>query len=124
LQAGSHHLHALEHVKALIEHPDFSYTNPNRVRSVLGVFGRTHLMGFHRADGAGYAFLADQVIKLDHINPQVAARIVQPFTQWQRYDEGRREMMVKQLKRIHAQQDLSKDLYEVVSKSLQNVQAE
>lgn len=118
LQSGSHHEHALEHVRELVQHPDFSYTNPNRVRSVLGVFGRTNLMGFHRADGEGYQFLADQVLKLDRINPQVAARIVSPFTQWQRYDEGRQQMMRQQLQRMLQQANLSKDLYEVVSKSM------
>jgi len=117
LQAGSHHKHALEHVRDLVQHPDFSYTNPNRVRSVLGVFGRSNLMGFHRSDGKGYQFLADQVLKLDAINPQVAARIVNPFTQWQRYDEGRQQKMRQQLQRMLTHK-LSKDLYEVVIKAL------
>ena len=118
LQAGSHHEQALDHVKALVKHPDFSYTNPNRVRSVLGVFGRSNLMGFHRADGAGYTFLADEVLKLDTINPQIAARIVNPFTQWRRYDKNRQQMMRQQLQRMLDTNHLSKDLFEVVSKSL------
>ncbi len=118
LQAGSHHEHALAHVEALIHHPDFTYTNPNRVRSVLGVFGRSNLMGFHRADGKGYDFLKQQVLKLDEINPQIAARIVSPFTQWQRYDEVRQQQMRKALEEMLAQPNLSKDLYEVVSRSL------
>ncbi|MDG6777582.1 aminopeptidase N [Thiomicrorhabdus sp. zzn3] len=118
LQAGSHHIHALEHVEALVEHPDFHYENPNRVRSVLGVFGRLNLLGFHRADGQGYRFLADQVSKLDEINPQVAARIVAPFTHWKRYDEDRQQLMKQQLERLLAKPVLSKDVYEIVSKSL------
>ena len=118
LQAGSHHKEALAHVQALIHHPDFTYTNPNRVRSVLGVFGRSNLMGFHRADGKGYDFLKEQVLKLDEINPQIAARIVSPFTQWQRYDEDRQQRMRKALEEMLAQPNLSKDLYEVVSRSL------
>ncbi|WP_040725738.1 aminopeptidase N [Thiomicrorhabdus sp. Kp2] len=118
LQAASHHIHALEHVKALVEHKDFTYTNPNRVRSVLGVFGRLNMLGFHRANGDGYAFLAEQVIKLDSINPQVAARIVAPFTHWQRYDEKRQQLMKKSLNVIVNADTLSKDVYEIVSKSL------
>ncbi|VAW49798.1 Membrane alanine aminopeptidase N [hydrothermal vent metagenome] len=118
LQAASHHRHALEHVKALVEHKDFVYTNPNRVRSVLGIFGRLNLLGFHRSDGQGYVFLAEQVIKLDGINPQVAARIVAPFTHWKRYDEARGIKMKKALNHILNHSNLSKDVYEIVSKSL------
>jgi aminopeptidase N len=119
LQAASHHEHALEHVQALIKHPDFIYTNPNRVRSVLGVFGRLNWLGFHRADGLGYAFLAEQVVKLDALNPQVAARMVAPFTHWQRYDSGRKAHMQRALEQIMSHESLSKDVYEIVSKSLQ-----
>ncbi|VAW46777.1 Membrane alanine aminopeptidase N [hydrothermal vent metagenome] len=118
LQAASHHRHALEHVQALVTHKEFVYTNPNRVRSVLGVFGRLNLLGFHRADGQGYAFLAEQVLKLDKINPQVAARLVAPFTHWRRYDEGRKQKMQGELHNILQHSTLSKDVYEIVSKSL------
>jgi len=118
LQAGSHHVHALEHVKELVNHVDFSFENPNRVRSVLGVFGRLNLLGFHRANGEGYEFLADSVIKVDQLNPQVAARIVAPFTHWQRYDKQRQAYMKTALQRILGQEGLSKDVYEIVSKSL------
>lgn len=108
----------LDRVQKLVEHPDFSYTNPNRVRSVLGVFGRMNLGGFHRADGAGYAFLAEQVLKLDKINPQVAARIVAPFTQWRKYDGSRQKYLKSALQSIKSDEGLSKDVYEIVSKSL------
>ncbi len=118
LQAASHHRHALEHVQALVQHEAFIYTNPNRVRSVLGVFGRLNLLGFHRLDGQGYIFLAEQVLKIDGINPQVAARIVAPFTHWQRYDETRRAHMKLALTQILNHPNLSKDVYEIVSKSL------
>ncbi|MBN2864628.1 MAG: aminopeptidase N [Thiotrichales bacterium] len=118
LQASSHHEHALQQVKALVEHADFSYENPNRVRSVIGVFGRMNLLGFHRADGSGYAFLAEQVMKVDKLNPQVAARIVAPFTHWQRFDEARQTKMKAALNTVLAMDGLSKDVYEIVSKSL------
>ncbi|WP_338064751.1 aminopeptidase N [Thiomicrorhabdus aquaedulcis] len=118
LQAASHHLHALEQVKALIEHPDFIYTNPNRVRSVIGVFGRLSWLGFHRQDGLGYEFLAQQVLKIDALNPQVAARMVAPFTHWQRFDDTRKAQMRAALEKILAHTPLSKDVFEIVSKSL------
>lgn len=118
LQAGSHHIHSLAHVKELVKHPDFVYTNPNRVRSVLGVFGRLNMLGFHQADGAGYHFLAEQIIKLDVINPQVAARIVAPFTHWHRFDGERQTLMKDALQSILDNDNLSKDVYEIVSKSL------
>ncbi|BCN92950.1 aminopeptidase N [Thiomicrorhabdus immobilis] len=118
LQAGSHHLHSLSHVKELVEHKDFVYTNPNRVRSVLGVFGRLNMLGFHQASGEGYRFMAEQVIKLNRINPQVAARIVAPFTHWKRYDQQRQDMMKQALQQILESENLSKDVYEIVSKSL------
>jgi len=115
LQAGSSHENVLSQVKALIKHPDFSLTNPNRVRSVLGVFGR-NWQGFHQS--GGYEFLADQVILLDKINPQVASRMVMPFTHWRKFDAVRQQAMQVQLKKISQQEGLSKDVYEVVSKSI------
>ena len=118
LQAASHHIHALEHVKELVQHPDFSYKNPNRVRSVLGVFGRLNMLGFHRANGEGYDFLAEQVLKLDNINPQVAARMVAPFTHWKHLDEARQMKMKNALQTLLDSGSLSKDVYEIVSKSL------
>jgi aminopeptidase N len=118
LQAASHHIHAFEHVQELVKHADFTLSNPNRVRSVLGVFGRVNILGFHRKDGLGYQFLAEQIIQLDKINPQVAARTVAPFTHWQRYDESRREKMHSALNLILANPNVSKDVYEIVSKAL------
>ncbi len=118
LQAGVNHQEGLEQVKTLVSHPDFVYTNPNRVRSVLGVFGRINVLGFHQKNGEGYRFLMEQVLKLDAINPQVAARIVAPFTQWRRYDAERRKQMKEVLMQCLTHSGLSKDVYEIVSKSL------
>lgn len=118
LQASDQSDKAVEQVKRLVEHPDFHYTNPNRVRSVLGVFGRLNMRGFHHVSGEGYEFLASEVLKLDKINPQVAARIVAPFTQWKLYDMKRQTMMKAQLERLMNSSQLSKDVFEIVSKSL------
>lgn len=108
---------ALKQVQALIEHPKFSYRTPNRVRSVVGVFARQNLNAFHQASGLGYEWLADQVLHLDALNPQVAARILTPLTHWSRYDDQRQKLMLAQLKRISLQAK-SKDVYELVEKSL------
>jgi len=107
-------------VKKLITHSDFSYTNPNRLRSVLGVFGRMNLKSFHQIDGKGYQFLASEVLKVDEINPQVAARMVAVFSQWRKYDTTRQQLMKVELLRIVAKKGLSKDVYEIASKSVAN----
>ena len=117
LQASSELADALSQVKKLLEHPDFSIKNPNKARSVIGAFCMANPRNFHAADGSGYAFLAEMLLILDNINPQIAARMANPFTRWQRYDKARQILMRKQLEQL-VQQKLSRDLGEVVSKSL------
>jgi len=110
---------AVEKVTELMQHADFTLKNPNRARSVLGVFGRMNLEAFHQSDGAGYRLLMNAVIELDQLNPQVAARMVQPLTMWARLDGARQEKMQACLREIIAQTGVSKDVYEIVSKGLQ-----
>ena len=118
LQAQSRRADALERVRSLMEHADFSLTNPNRVRSLIGAFAVGNPLRFHAADGSGYDFLADRIIELDPLNPQIASRLLYPMTRWRRYDEGRQALMRAQLERILEVEGLSNDVYEVVSKSL------
>ena len=92
--------------------------NPNRVRSLVGAFAMANPTGFHAKDGSGYAFLADQIIALNAINPQVAARLVGPLGRWRRYDEAKQNQMRAALERIARAPNLAPDLFEVVSKSL------
>ena len=107
----------LDKVKELMEHRAFEIRNPNKVRSLIGAFcGQNHI-GFHDAGGAGYEFLADRVLELDKLNPQIASRLLTPLTRWKKYDSERQAMMQAQLQRIKATADLSKDLFEVVEKS-------
>ena len=101
----------------LAGHPDFTMTNPNRLRSLVGMFGGNH-WAFHSADGRGYAFLADMIIAADKLNPQIAARLVPPFGRWRRFEPKRAAMMRQALERIVATPGLSKDVYEQASKSL------
>ncbi|WP_263141665.1 aminopeptidase N [Pseudomonas sp. RIT-PI-AD] len=118
VQAGNPLPGGLERVQALMGHPAFTLKNPNKVRALIGAFANQNLVNFHRADGAGYRFLADQVIVLNALNPQIASRQLTPLTRWRKYDEARQGLMRGELERILASGALSSDVYEVVSKSL------
>ncbi len=107
----------VEAVRHLAEHPDFTLSNPNRVRSLYGAFTGNQA-AFHQADGAGYRLIADLVIALDPRNPQTAARMIPPLGRWKRFDEARAAMMRAELERILAQPGLSRDTTEQASKSL------
>jgi aminopeptidase N len=118
LQAQSSRPDTLMRVEALLAHPKFSLTNPNRVRSLIGAFAVGNPLRFHAVDGAGYRFLADRIVELDPLNPQIASRLLYPMTRWRRYDDIRQALMRAQLERILEVEGLSNDVYEVVSKSL------
>ena len=109
---------ALQRVEQLMQHPAFTLKNPNKVRSLIGAFAGQNLLGFHQADGSGYRFLADQIITLNALNPQIASRLLAPLTRWGKYGSARQAQMKAQLQRILASGELSSDVYEVVSKSL------
>ena len=117
VQVSGARMGSLERVKQLMEHPVFDYRNPNKLRSLIGVFCMRNLKRFHDLSGEGYAFLADNIIRLDKQNPQIAARMLTPLTRWRRYDEQRGGLMKAALERIQVN-ELSKDVFEVVSKSL------
>jgi aminopeptidase N len=118
LQAIADRQDAVEMVTELTAHPDFTYKNPNRLRSLLGSFSFANQKWFHRKDGAGYRLLADTVIKVNAINPSTAARLLTPMRQWKRYDAVRKSLMENELKRILSEKDISNDVYEIASKSL------
>ncbi len=117
LQASRGDASTLDTVKDLMEHPAFSISNPNKVRSLIGAFGGNHFC-FHAENGEGYSFLADQILRLDSSNPQIASRLTTPFVAWRRYDNKRQELIKVQLKRILAKDELSGDVFEMVSRSL------
>ena len=117
VQAWSMRPDTVEAVRQLAEHPDFTLSNPNRVRSLYGAFTGNQA-AFHQADGAGYRLIADLVIALDPRNPQTAARMIPPLGRWKRFDEARAAMMRAELERILAQPGLSRDTTEQASKSL------
>ena len=112
-------------VKALIDHPAYDRNNPNKIRSVIGAFTNRNHIAFHRLDGKGYQFLADQIADIDQRNPQIASRLMTPFTKYSRYDDNRKAKMRDAVKSIipaeGENRKLSKDLYEVVTKTLDSM---
>ena len=118
LQARSSLPRVLGDVRALTHHPAFDRRNPNRVRALVGAFAQANQLRFHDASGEGYAFLADEVLALDPANPTLAARLVQPLGGWRRHDAIRQGLMRQTLERVLAVPRLSKNTYEMVSKSL------
>ncbi|MGD9020976.1 MAG: aminopeptidase N, partial [Lysobacterales bacterium] len=108
----------LDTVLGLMGHPAFSIRNPNKVRALISVFAMLNPTGFHAADGSGYEFIADRVIELDRMNPQVAARLAAAFNRWKRYDDGRKALMKEALERVAGTQGLSSDVAEIVNNAL------
>jgi aminopeptidase N len=108
----------LDRVKALLHHPSFAITNPNRIRALIGTFAGGNQTQFNRADGAGYDFLADFVIDLDKRNPQTAARLLVSFRSWRALEPKRRALAEKALRRVAQVSDLSSDTRDIVTRTL------
>ena len=118
LQASSIMPNTFATVQSLMRHQAFDMKTPNRVRALIGAFSQTNPVHFHAKNGEGYEFLADQVLVLNELNPQIASRMVTGLAQWRRYDAERQILMKQQLQRIVNHPHLSKDVYEIASKSL------
>ncbi len=118
LQAVQPHDETVEHVAALTAHPAFRWTNPNNVYALVGAFALRNPRAFHRADGAGYRFVADAVARLDTLTPQVSARLATAFGGWRRFEPLRRALMHRELQRLAARDALSPDLADIVGRSL------
>jgi aminopeptidase N len=106
----------LERVKQLMELPVFSMKNPNAVRSLIGAFAAANITAFHATDASGYQFLADQVIALDKINPQVASRLVSLFNDYHQFNDEIKARMKQQIDRIHDTEGLSPNVFEIVQR--------
>jgi aminopeptidase N len=117
VQALANRADVLADVRALLDHPEFTLANPNRLRSLVGAFAANQRW-FHSADGAGYRLLTDQLIAVDRINPQSAARLAVPLGRWRRFDAARGALMRGQLERIIAAPGMSKDVLEMASRAL------
>lgn len=110
---------ALSRVRALREHADFSIRNPNRVRALYASFAMGNPVCFHDPSGLGYRFLGEAIVELNALNPQIASRILTPLREWRRYTPDRQDKMRAVLEDIAARPDLSPDVYEIVTKTLQ-----
>jgi aminopeptidase N len=108
----------LPRVRTLMKHPDFNLKNPNRARSVIFSYCSANPGAFHRADAAGYIFWAEQVIALDAINPQVAARLARAMDRWKKLAQPYQNAALEAIKRVAAKGDLSNDVREVISRAL------
>jgi aminopeptidase N len=118
IQATSPAENCLKTVKSLLKHPSFSMQNPNRLRALIGTFSAANPNRFHAIDGSGYHFLAEILHELNTANPQVASRLITPMLQYRRYDPTRQALIRAELERFAARPDLSRDLYEKVTRAL------
>jgi len=119
IQATSHLPDTPERVAALMDHERFEFKNPNRFRALLGAFFMMNPLHFHAADGSGYKFFAQQVLALDALNPQVAARMMSAIIRWRRYSPDRQTLMKTEIEKIIGTEGLSRDVYELAAKSLE-----
>ncbi|MCX8792794.1 aminopeptidase N [Vibrio parahaemolyticus] len=109
---------ALEKVKATMNHEAFSLKNPNRTRSLIGSFLAANPVRFHDKSGSGYQFAGDILRQLNDSNPQVASRMIDPLLKFRKYDEARQVMIRAELEKLKAMDNLAKDLFEKVTKAL------
>ncbi len=117
VQATSRSEHTLADVQRLVAHPAFDLRNPNKVYALLRAFGHNQVR-FHAADGSGYRFLAEQILKLDAINPQVASRLARCFDHWLKFDRQRQTHARAALEVLRNHANLSPDVFEIIEKSL------
>ncbi|EMH2943144.1 aminopeptidase N [Vibrio parahaemolyticus] len=109
---------ALEKVKATMNHEAFSLKNPNRTRSLIGSFLAANPVRFHDKSGSGYQFAGEILRQLNDSNPQVASRMIDPLLKFRKYDEARQAMIRAELEKLKAMDKLAKDLFEKVTKAL------
>ena len=118
IQATATRPGALQRVQKLMQHPAYDASNPNKVRSLVAAFCGANPVNFHRGDGSGYRFLVEQVGQIDRYNPQLASRLLVPLTRWKKYPPANAAAMRGALEALSKGQELSRDVYEIVSKSL------
>jgi aminopeptidase N len=117
VQAQSPAEDALGRVMGLTVHPAFDAKNPNRLRALVGAFASGNPVRFHDPSGAGYRFLADQILATDSFNPMTAARLIEPLGGWRRYKPELGALMRNELERIAGTEGISKNVFELASKA-------
>ncbi len=118
VQATASGANAFKRIQKLLSHEAFDMMVPNRVRSLIGAFSQSNPVEFHHISGRGYKFLADRVIQLNAVNPQISARLLLPLIQWKKYDTNRQQMMKAQLQRVSETANLANDVFEITEKGL------
>lgn len=118
LQAMAGLTDAPERVEKLKQHPLFSMKNPNKVRSLIGAFANMNPKGFCRADGAGFRLTADAILEIDEFNPQIAARLMGAFKSWRMLEPNRQSQAKSALDKLMSKDNLSRDLFEIASKTV------
>ena len=108
----------VDRVAALMKHRAFRIDNPNRVRALLGAFASMNQTAFNAADGSGYQLVADAILAVEANNPQVAARLATAFRSWRSLERSRREKARETLAAIAARKGLSRDLADIVERTL------
>jgi aminopeptidase N len=109
----------LAQARSLLKHPDFSLRNPNRARSVIFSLCMGNPAAFHRPDASGYVFWAEQLLALDALNPQLAARLARAMDRWAELAEPWRSAAREAIARVAAKADLSDDVREIVARALE-----
>ena len=117
VQAGSKLKNTLGEVMDLEKCPAYDPKNPNKIRSLVGVFAH-NLPRFHDVSGAGYRYVADKILEIDAFNPHVAGRLATAFRQYGKLDETRRGLAQAELERILGDKKLSPNVYEIISKTV------
>ena len=118
VQATQPRRDCLQHVEVLMQDSGFDAANPNKIRALIGNFCNNNPISFHSADGSGYRFLGEQVLRLNRLNPQIASRLLVPLSRWKHYDEQRKSHMESVIRTISDDPGLSSDVYELISKIL------
>jgi aminopeptidase N len=117
-QAIAPRAQTLATVRRLMQDPLFSMTTPNKVRALIGAFALSNPSQFNRADGAGYRFLAEQVLRIDSRNPQLAARLLNAFRSWRSLEPGRRAKARAALEQVAGKSGISRDVYEIATRMI------
>ncbi|MCB1460741.1 MAG: aminopeptidase N C-terminal domain-containing protein, partial [Nitratireductor sp.] len=118
VQAMAHGPRPAARMKALMKHPAFSIRNPNRVRSLIGMFATANVTGFNAASGEGYDLVCAKIAEIDAINPQVAARLMTAFRSWRMFEPGRRKLAQTAMKRLQSENMLSRDTRDILDRIL------
>ena len=120
IQASAKLKNNVYNVKRLIKLPEFTYKNPNQVRSLLNTFAKNNPINFHDSSGKGYKFITDQILILDSINPSSASSLSSAFSKWKSLDNSRKKLMKINMERILKKKGLSTNTFEIINNIIES----